>query len=179
MQRLYVLAGQDGGYNITILIDKYTPTADSLDLVKQITVIVSYKLGNKMQNIPMTMIKQRENLKTPNEPDINLAESIEAKKIYPIKKVNNKWKVCNINDSNWYNYESGRYAIIAYIDEDEEINVGEEVDITSEEIDIKVWIPRYAYNEDEEELIFLYSDTNNYVKINNGYTAIENLTVEE
>lgn len=55
--------GNPNAYTINIYIEYYNKTegnTEKLDLIKQITVTVSYKLGNKNQSISMTKIKQRE-----------------------------------------------------------------------------------------------------------------------
>ena len=62
------------GYNIDIVIDRYTPSQESIDIIKQITVTVSYKVGNRQQKIEISRIKVRETLLSPNKPDLNLVE---------------------------------------------------------------------------------------------------------
>ena len=164
-------------YTINVDIEYYNKTQgneDKLDLVKQITVTVIYKLGNKNQEITMTRVKSRERLLTPNIPDISLLE-IEETKVYPVKKVNNKWKVCDSRDSGWYNYESGYWATI--IISNQELKIDDEVNIDDYilEGNMYVWIPRFAYDLSNNSILFLYSNTNNYVNNNGEYNSLLDL----
>lgn len=161
-------------YTINMNIEYYNKTEgneDKLDLVKKLTVTVSYKLGNKDQEITMSRVKSREKLLTPNSPDISLLSS-EKQKVYPIKKVNDKWKVCYEKDSNWYNYENGYWATI--IISEDELQIGDEInkDDFANSGDMYVWIPRFAYDETNNSILFLYSNTNNYVSNSESYNNL-------
>ena len=147
---------------------------DKIDLVQEITMKVSYKLGNKNQEIEMKKIKQRENLETPNKPNLSLVELQEGEKVYPIKNANEGWVVCDSKDNSWYNYESGNWAILLKTDKD--LTVGEQVDIDniSAEEATYAWIPRYAYN--GTELLFLFSNSNKkVVESLEGYNTLEQI----
>ncbi len=145
---------------------------DKLDLVEEITMTISYKLGNKDQRIEMKKTKTRENLETPNAPDLALLELEEGNKIYPIKKTNNTWKVCNQDDTGWYNYEIGNWALI--IETDKELKIDDEVDTKNLSANEKIyaWIPRYAYDSTNKKLIFLFSNSNKYIDEIDGYNDV-------
>lgn len=165
-------------YKIDIHIEDYNKTeenTDKLDLVKQVTVTVTYKLGNKSQEIKMTRIKPRETLVTPNKPEIDLLQIADGKNAYPIKNIDNVWKVCDEKDTLWYNYENGYWATI--ITTTEQLSTGDEVDINalSQTADIYVWIPRYAYDESNTIIAFLYSNSNNYIDNTSGYNTLKGL----
>lgn len=174
MERLGVLTGTvENSYEITIIIDKYNLEENSLDLVKQIKMRVKYKLGNKDQIIEMKKIKQRENLITPNIPKIELLELQKGYNIYPIKEINNTYTVCNLNDSNWYNYENDKYAKVVITANTLEIG-----DVLGEQdTEIYMWIPRYAQNS-EGDIKYLYSNTNTYVSNQEGYQKLIELEEE-
>lgn len=146
---------------------------DKLDLVQEITMKVTYTLGNKEQKIEMKKIKSRENFKTPNSPDFRLLEVQEGYKVYPLKRVNNKWKVCNQDDTGWYNYETGNWILAIKTTRD--LKTGDQIDgnnLPSGD-EIYAWIPRYAYDNTNKKIIFLFSNSNNYVENVKGYNTLE------
>lgn len=146
------------------------PDTEELDLVKEITMTVKYKLGNKDQELTIKRIKSRERLVTPNEPDLNLLSLEQNEKVYPIKEINNNYVICNENDSNWYNYENGKFAKVLVTNKTLETGY----QLTDEDTLIYQWIPRYA--EDEEGNIqYLYSNTNKYVAEQEGYEILVDL----
>lgn len=160
--RLGILEGKTDNdrYTIRIILDQYKPDDNSLDLVKKITMTVKYKLGNKDQEIPMWHIKSRENLDTPNDPEISLIELQEGQKVYPIKKVNNVWKVCDESDNSWYDYTSGKWALV--IKTNQELSIGQEISPDNE--NIYAWIPRYAYDSVNNKIVFLFSNSDKYIE---------------
>lgn len=159
--RLGILEGKTDNdrYTIRIVLDQYKPDDNSLDLVKKITMTVSYKLGNKPQEITMKHIKSRENLDTPNAPEISLIEE-DGQKVYPIKKVNSAWKVCDKSDNSWYDYTSGKWALV--IKTNQELYIGQEINPDNE--NIYVWIPRYAYDSVNNKIVFLFSNSDKYIE---------------
>ena len=83
---------------------------DKLDLVKEITMSVTYKLGDKDQTIEIKTAKSREKLEVPNKPDLDKIAIIEGQYIYPIKYVNGNWEVTSKDDTNWYDYDRGLWG---------------------------------------------------------------------
>ena len=91
-----VMAAVDEGtintpYKVIIDLKNYSEiegndNTQELDLVKEITMTVKYKLGNKDQELTIKRIKQRERLQTPNRPDISLLNldyiQVKSKKNY-------------------------------------------------------------------------------------------------
>ena len=64
LERLWGLEGStQNGYQIIIYLDKYVPThqehEEVFDLVRQITITVQYKVGNRDQEITMTRVKTK------------------------------------------------------------------------------------------------------------------------
>jgi len=173
-----VMAGSDEGaintpFKAIISMQNYNQTegnTNKLDLVKEITMTVKYKLGNKEQEITVKRIKEREKLVSINKPDLNLLSLEEGQNVYAIKQMNNNYVVCNENDTNWYNYENGKFAKVLVTNKS--LEIGEQ--LTDEDTLIYQWIPRYA--EDEEGNIqYLYSNTNKYVAEQDGYQELVDL----
>ena len=137
---------------------------DKFDLVKEITMKVSYKLGNKNQIIEMKTIKQREKLEIPNKPDISSFELQEGEYVYCVKNTNVGWIYCEPTDSEWYNYENGNWPIV--LKTNSEKVIGEKVDIHSlpQGEAIYGWIARYAYDSANNKVEFLFSNTNRTIK---------------
>jgi hypothetical protein len=155
-------------FKIIIKVQKYneiTGNEEKLDLVKEVTATVKYKLGNKDQSIEMKKNKNRENIITPNRPELSLIQLNDQEKVYPVKQNNEGYTVCNENDMTWYNYSNDIYAIAIVTTED--LKEGERI----EKIDAKYrWIPRYAINvNDSGDIKYLFSNTNNYLEEQGEY----------
>ena len=162
-------------YVAEINVTKYNQTegnSGKLDLVEEITMRVTYKLGSKEQKVEMKKIKARDNLITPNKPDLSLLTVEASYRIYPIKKVEDKWKVCNENDISWYNYEVGNWALVIQTKRD--LSQQEEIDPGSLESGetFYAWIPRYAYNNTDRSVRFLYSNSDNYIETDGDYKKV-------
>ena len=165
--------GSTTPYKAEVTVTKYNETDGNtykLDLVKEIKMTVTYKLGNKGQKVEMTTAKSREKLEIPNKPDLDLLVVQEGKNKYSIKYQNGIWKVTNVNDASWYNYNNGIWGTIL-VTEEQKI-VGDVV--KKEDGTIYLWIPRFAYSTtDTTSIEFLYKNTNNQIIDNEGTTKIE------
>lgn len=163
----------DKPFVVEIKVQNYNETEGNegkLDLVKNIVIKVKYNLGNKQQVIEMQKTKSREKLITPNKPDESLLSLQEGQAIYPIKYINNKWKICSRQDNTWYNYEKGNWATVFITSEDKRVD--EQIDLTTGEV--YFWIPKYAYNS-ENLILFLYSNTSKYLENNEAYNVLVNI----
>lgn len=150
---------------------------DKLDLVKEIVMSVTYKVGNKDQKIEIKTVKSREKLEVPNRPDLYLIEITDGEYKYPIKYLNGAWKITTINDSEWYNYNNGIWATVLV--SNKEKLVGDIVSELDENDIIRLWVPRFEYNptpsnQDGYKVNFLYKNTNKLIANENGTTKIEN-----
>lgn len=143
---------------------------EELDLVKEITMTVKYRLGNKDQEITVKRIKSREKLVSINKPDIDLLNLEQGQNAYSIKEINNNYVVCYENDSNWYNYENEEFAKVLITNKTLEIGY----QLTDEDTLIYEWIPRYA-EDSEGNIKYLYSNTNKYVAEQDGYQELIDL----
>ena len=167
-------------YKIEIKIQNYQELMNDgreyLDLVKKITINVKYNVGNQEKNIEIARVKARENLKNPNVPEIALLSIDEAtgEEAFPIKYENGIWKVTDEKDDTWYNYENGYYATVFVTTDD--LEKGDTVDLTNNEDNVYIWIPRYAYSNENEDIKFLYYGTNKFVYLKDGvYISLEDI----
>lgn len=147
---------------------------DKLDLLKEITMSVTYKLGDKDQTITIKTAKSREKLEVPNKPDLDKIAITEGQYIYPIKYVNGNWEVTSKDDTNWYDYDRGLWgtAVVTATPK----SIGDV--ITKTDGTIYLWIPRFEYNpnpnsEDKYVVNFLYKNTNKRIVVKEGITKIE------
>ena len=149
---------------------------DKLDLVKEITMSVTYKLGDKDQTIEIKTAKSREKLEVPNKPDLDKIAITEGQYIYPIKYANGNWKVTSKDDTNWYDYNRGLWGTVVVTTTQKSIG---DV-ITYADGTIYLWIPRFEYSNSEDKYVvnFLYKNTNKRIVIKNGTTKIENRELE-
>lgn len=149
---------------------------DKLDLLKEITMSVTYKLGDKDQTITIKTAKSREKLEVPNKPDLDKIAITEGQYIYPIKYVNGNWEVTSKDDTNWYDYDRGLWgtAVVTATPK----SIGDV--ITKTDGTIYLWIPRFEYSNSEDKYVvnFLYKNTNKRIVIKNGTTKIENRELE-
>lgn len=151
------------GYKVTINVRNYNENDNTkLDLVKKITMSVEYKVGKKPQIIEMNRIKKRENLVTPNSPDLSLLKTAEEQDVtvYPIKYLNDNYYITEQNDTNWYNYFNGYWAIA--LKTTETFDTGDIINLEDNIDNMYMWIPRYGHKEDE--ILFLYGTTNYYLE---------------
>ena len=147
---------------------------DKLDLVKEITMSVTYKLGDKDQTIEIKTAKSREKLEVPNKPDLDKIAIIEGQYIYPIKYVNGNWEVTSKDDTNWYDYNRGLWGTVVVTTTQKSIG---DV-ITYADGTIYLWVPRFEYtpnpnSEDKYVVNFLYKNTNKRIVVKEGITKIE------
>ena len=174
------------GYTVTANVTRYQ-TGDSEDLVKTVSINVSYKLGNNTKNLSIDKIKAKEILITPNRPKI-------SSNMVPVKYVvtdiitgTGYWQITSENDSTWYSYDNKVWANMMLADNlvvegniivtnDNKANLaGKRITTVSQNF---VWIPRYWAS--GEELKFLYSTSDKYVNqegnlanLGNNYTISE------
>lgn len=169
-------------YKAQVSVTKYNQiegNTDKLDLVKEITMSVTYKLGDKDQTIEIKTAKSREKLEVPNKPNLDKLAITERQYIYPIKYVNENWKVTSKDDTNWYDYNRGLWGTVVVTTTQKSIG---DV-ITYADGTIYLWVPRFEYSpnpnsEDKYVVNFLYKNTNKRIVIKNGTTKIENRELE-
>lgn len=164
-------------YKAQVSVTKYNQiegNTDKLDLVKEITMSVTYKLGDKDQTIEIKTAKSREKLEVPNKPNLDKLAITERQYIYPIKYVNENWKVTSKDDTNWYDYNRGLWGTAVVTTTQKSIG---DV-ITKTDGTIYLWVPRFEYSpnpnsEDKYVVNFLYKNTNKRIVVKEGITRIE------
>lgn len=166
-------------YKAQVSVTKYNQiegNTDKLDLVKEITMSVTYKLGDKDQTIEIKTAKSREKLEVPNKPNLDKLAITERQYIYPIKYVNENWKVTSKDDTNWYDYNRGLWGTVVVTTTQKSIG---DV-ITKTDGTIYLWVPRFEYtpnpnSESEDKFVvnFLYKNTNKRIVVKEGITRIE------
>jgi hypothetical protein len=164
-------------YKAQVSVTKYNQiegNTDKLDLVKEITMSVTYKLGDKDQTIEIKTAKSREKLEVPNKPNLDKLAITERQYIYPIKYVNENWKVTSKDDTNWYDYNRGLWGTVVVTTTQKSIG---DV-ITKTDGTIYLWVPRFEYSpnpnsEDKYVVNFLYKNTNKRIVVKEGITKIE------
>lgn len=132
----------DKGYNVNINIETYDPNNMNIDVVKTVNLKLSYEVGNKQQSIDFTKIKEKENIFIPNIPD--LKDGMVAIKY----NKNNELIQTNSTDISWYDYLDNRWAMAVM--KNEVSNMGK----VNGGATIYVWIPRFAYIENNVEFIY-------------------------
>lgn len=164
-------------YKAQVSVTKYNQiegNTDKLDLVKEITMSVTYKLGDKDQTIEIKTAKSREKLEVPNKPNLDKLAITERQYIYPTKYVNENWKVTSKDDTNWYDYNRGLWGTVVVTTTQKSIG---DV-ITKTDGTIYLWVPRFEYSpnpnsEDKYVVNFLYKNTNKRIVVKEGITRIE------
>lgn len=164
-------------YKAQVSVTKYNQiegNTDKLDLVKEITMSVTYKLGDKDQTIEIKTAKSREKLEVPNKPNLDKLAITERQYIYPIKYVNENWKVTSKDDTNWHDYNRGLWGTVVVTTTQKSIG---DV-ITKTDGTIYLWVPRFEYSpnpnsEDKYVVNFLYKNTNKRIVVKEGITRIE------
>lgn len=170
------------GYTLVFEVTNSYGTNSSnikVDLVKNISISVMFKVGDREEDVSISTAKEREQVPECNAPDLSkkyLKEAhIENKKIIPIKFSSsyNGYVKCSETDTEWYNYFSKEWARILVINENKEnlffdsnSRVKKEIYDGSEKLDIEdyiyVWIPNFSI--DDNFAYFRYGQTKNIIE---------------
>ena len=186
------------GYTATATVERYIPEGkteeNSIDLVKNITIEISYNIGGNAKKLKIEKIKAKELLITPNAPKIS-SNMVPVK--YIVTDINSNegyYQITSENDSTWYNYDNKVWATMMLTDgliAEGNIVVNDSVKadlvgkkIISTDYKIFTWIPKFSKS--TQDVIFLYSTSEKYVDSNgnlqekgNEYTtsdSFENIT---
>ena len=95
---------------------KFTPTVsitDNSDTEKKISIKVEYEWKGKKEAVENTIIKRKETIKPQNSPNLGaLYNVIPIKFVYDdMKNLTGHWERTNENDTEWYNYQEGKFAV--------------------------------------------------------------------
>ena len=86
-----------------------------LDVSRDVTVNVKYKSSKTYKTITLTTVKEKELLDMTNPPDISLMTGYNpnsSSQYYPLKQSGTSYVVTTFDDNEWYDYNSGKYAIL-------------------------------------------------------------------
>ena len=141
------------GYQVEATITNYNEEdASKEDLVKTVTISISYNVDKQLENVTMQTVKSKEILITPNTPQLSQG-------MVPVKYISTGldsgyWQITSENDSQWYSYENKRWANVMLLDSLEVENIDDTTAVPVENLvgrkvitpgSMFVWIPRYAY----------------------------------
>lgn len=143
---------------LTILKDnEYLKDVKSSDIINKKTVKVSSKKNFVYEVIDNKECKEKFYPSTPN---------LHNHSLIPVKYINNNWKVVDEN-STWYNYENKEWANAVILKNGITKNIGDNVNIDTEVRGIFVWIPRFEYkiesNEIDVNFISTFKKSENYI----------------
>lgn len=165
------------GYTASIQSKRASNTG--LDLVRDITVTVTYKIAGKTNSVSLHLVKEKEILEQTNKPDMTFINKNDSLNYYPIKYYNGSYYVTDENDPEWYNYDykdyeesgtseestgddvvvgltavkRGTYALV--LETPDALNLGNIVEVGKEGTQIFTWIPRFGVDNDRG-LVYCY-----------------------
>ncbi len=143
------------GYSAEVLAPEIT--SNELDIIRDVTVNVTYTISNNTKTITLYTKKEKEFLEQTNKPDLNLIKDYSDSDYYAIKYENGSYIVTATSDSDWYNYDNGYYALL--LKTSTSYNYGDTVksgEITS---GLFVWVPRYGLD-NNSNLAYCYGASN-------------------
>ena len=164
------------GYTVSTNVERYIPEGltpeTSRDVVKIVTINVSYKISNITKNVSIRKIKTKEILITPNRPKL-ASDMIPVKFVYTnVQLGQGYWQICSENDSTWYNYNNKAWANIMLannliVEGDVQVTNENKADLVGKKVtsasQMFEWIPKYAYKAQNNEVTFIYSTSQKYV----------------
>lgn len=157
------------GYTFYIRADKaygtHTEAGEKFDLVRDIDIFVTYKVGKAEQNVNFELIKQRELIGECNAPNIStlrLDKLDENMDCYPIKysSLVNGYVKATENDYDWYNYTNKQWATVVVSSRPEEelfdINGKYSNNVNDKEY---VWVPSFYVGAGEKFAAFEFNNS--------------------
>jgi hypothetical protein len=135
------------GYSATIKSTMLNGT-NELDVIREIEVNVSYKISNQNKTISLSTTKEKELLEQTNKPDISRISLASNQYCYPIKSYNSGYVITDVNDSDWYNYDStnGKKYALVFVTTGSGTSYDIGKTITKSNGTIYAWIPRFGKN---------------------------------
>ena len=154
-------------YIIELQIENY---GEQFNLVKNIKISVKYLIRKKVESVDVSTVIERESIGECNSPIINdeyfssINIELDDYEIIPIKYLSNidSYIVTSVDDVEWYNYSSKKWAKVAvftkygedlkslFVNQDGSLN--ETANYNGSIIDLKnyiyVWIPNFSIKDD-------------------------------
>lgn len=118
---------------------------EQFDLVRDIDIIVTYKIGDSVDDISLSLTKQRELVEECNKPVLSYLSGTANKTIYPVKYVETtgSYMKTNEDDMDWYDYTNKKWAVVFVSDKKENEVFDANGKYTGVELRKYVWIPAY------------------------------------
>lgn len=164
----------------------HTIPTEQFDLVRDIDIVVTYKLGNNVEDISFSTIKQRELIDECNAPNTSYLNSVNSisteAKIYPIKysEVIGGYIRTTEDDVDWYDYNNKKWAVVLVSDKLESDLFDANGRYTGVEAPKYMWIPAFFVNLNDvgnEFKAFRYKGSEKII-IPNVLTSLADVTGE-
>lgn len=143
------------GYSAEVLAPEIT--SNELDIVRDVTVNVTYTISNTTKTITLYTKKQKELLEQTNEPNLNMISDYSDSDYYAIKYQGGNYIVTATSDTDWYNYDEGYYALL--LKTSTQYNYGDSVTTTDMTSGLYVWVPRFGLDS-SSNLQYCYGASN-------------------
>ena len=143
------------GYSAEVLAPEIT--SNELDIIRDVTVNVTYTISNTSKTITLYMSKEKELLEQTNTPDLNLISDYSDTNYYAIKYNNGNYIVTATSDSEWYNYDEGYYALL--LKTSTSYSYGDVVSASEVLSGLYVWVPRYGLDSNSN-IVYCYGTSN-------------------
>lgn len=145
------------GYSASVTAPEIT--SNEVDVIRDVTVNVSFSISNTTETITLYTTKEKELLEQTNRPDLNLIEDYSDSSYYAIKYQNGNYIVTATSDEDWYNYDDGYYALLLKSSTNYEYGTSlNSSNITSGGNVLYVWVPRFGLS--GSNLAYCYGTSN-------------------
>lgn len=131
-------------------------TTNEVDIIRDITVNVSFTISNTTQTITLYTTKEKELLEQTNAPDLSLIDDYSDSNYYAIKYQNGSYIITATSDEDWYNYDDGYYALL--LKSSTNYSYGQTANSSEITSGLYVWVPRFGL--DGSNLAYCYGTSN-------------------
>ena len=161
-------------YVPTVTVSEITSGQQEIpSMVKNVDIQVSYKIGNTTKSVGINKTKVKEVLVTPNKPKIS-SDLVPVKFVYTDYMAGlGYWQIASDKDNTWYSYDNKIWAAAMKVsdnliaDGSIEVTSNNKDTLVGKKIttggDVLLWVPRYAYNATNKDVIFIYSTSDKVV----------------
>ena len=167
----------------TNILNGYTATVTlsvpgTPDVARDVTVEVKYKTSTTYRTITLNSVIEKELMDIANAPDISLMNGYEplgtTSYYYPVvfdtSTTPKTYTIVTTDDINWYNYETGKGAIIYKTDTNLPVGTKRNYNSGDDEF-LYVWVPRFVTN-GSSSLDFLYRASDYKIVFDNSTNVI-------
>lgn len=163
------------GYTFYIKADEvygsHLDKKEQFDLVRDVEIVVVYKVNDNLEDISFSLTKQRELIGECNAPEVTYLRSMgvtnSSTNIYPVKYVETigNYMKTTEDDIDWYDYANRKWAVILVSDKEET----ELFDVNGKYIGTNakmyMWIPAFFVNDVGDEFrAFRYNGSDKIIE---------------